>query len=818
MRIVFVLFLVLLICRANAQSAFVSVKDTFPVYGTEGKSSDFFKKKYLHNDLVHYLDNVNDFVTYESETTGSFNLPDMYIFSVGGNSFRWNKYYLDGFRTDSRFFAGSSLYQPDMHTHSLNLNYYNSTLHFSTDSTINNTVSVRYNVGGLGGISPYTKDLINLFHQTASERLYDEAAQTYSPVDYRAQMKAAGSIALNYTIKSGNKYLLQQFSADFGTRMLLDFDQSGVSDFYPEKFSRIQLNGDLPFSGKLFDHTHYILNSRYRDHLYSEFYYAKDETARQNSFSASIYGTKQNSKMQYTSGITFATHSILHNDLEFNRNIVDQDGEAFEPWYPDGRINEFTHALSFRKDIAKNLVLVVDNYNSLIRFTPTNSSFQNAVYAENDNLSFVPLYIYQWNSKAFTGGLLENLVGLQTQKELTQKLTLRADVAATLDGMLVSGNPIVRPNWEAQVGFHFHPVKWFSMELNFSKKRVSYNFEDMRYMSGNYLNGDIYYWNDLNNDHTYQANEKSVYFTSAGGKYHSYAKGMKQPSYFIADIPLYFRFGKHSEFSLLNSFRKYYNNPITLFDTDAENNGFYADVNGKSIFIMNNGEKNYVVSNSPASYMGTDGPFDFLTNSPFYAGSTMKYKYESERFLFSFSWTSYEMAGISTLGNGPLHNNVGALSETTANPNLNYKLIGRLDQDRAYVARIHTAWKTNEHLKFSLTGKFKDGQPFTSFGTYVHKNADDNQIALWSLRTKGINVFDGDFGSRKDAFFNIDFTTSYQTKVAGCSVELQLMLYNLYDFGTELTEFTFIPQGEDGRYALSLNIPRGCMFTTKISW
>ena len=103
-------------------------KDSLPNNGIEKKSSSFFRDRYQYNDLVHYLDNLNDFVTYESETTGQFNMPDPLIFSIAGNSYRWNKYYLDGFRLDSRFNSGSNNYMPDMYNHSLSLDYYKSVM------------------------------------------------------------------------------------------------------------------------------------------------------------------------------------------------------------------------------------------------------------------------------------------------------------------------------------------------------------------------------------------------------------------------------------------------------------------------------------------------------------------------------------------------------------------------------------------------------------------------------------------------------------------------------------------------------------------
>ena len=114
-----ILIFVLLLVAIIPVSGKKEYRDSVPNFGKELKNSTIFRDYYHYNDFVHYLDNLNDLVTYQSETTGNFNLPDQLIFSVAGNSHRWNKFYLDGFRTDSRFFAGSTFYQPDLYNHSL---------------------------------------------------------------------------------------------------------------------------------------------------------------------------------------------------------------------------------------------------------------------------------------------------------------------------------------------------------------------------------------------------------------------------------------------------------------------------------------------------------------------------------------------------------------------------------------------------------------------------------------------------------------------------------------------------------------------------
>lgn len=806
-------------------------KDSLPNNGIEKKSSSFFRDRYQYNDLVHYLDNLNDFVTYESETTGQFNMPDPLIFSIAGNSYRWNKYYLDGFRLDSRFNSGSNNYMPDMYNHSLSLDYYKSVMNYTTDKVTPNSAAIRFNVGGLGGISPYTEDMVRWFHKTASDRLYTLYDGKYPLPDYRAKMRGAGSLFLNYGVESNGRKYAQQLYADFGTRMLVDFDQNGISDYYPESFSKVQLNGEIPVVlASLFDKTNYIANFQQRDHMNNEYYFGKSETAKNDEYNISLYGSRTTEDMNYTSGLTFGTNVVRHNNLNFSRNLVDQDGEGFEPWYPDGSTTELSHAFNFTKHLTSALDLNIDTYNSLMHFSPSASVFHNQLYAQGtdsaaSNLTaYKSLYVYDWTTHAFTSGLLENTVGLKTQKVLSKGVTMRASVDLTLDGMLIAdGKSMIRPNWQGQLAFDIRPVEWdwFAMELNISRNRVSFNYDDVKYLSSDYLNANVYYWNDTNGDKKFQDSEKGAYFNQTGGKYHTAAKGLKQTSYWVVDLPLYFKIDEHHEISLLNTYKKYYDCWTTRFDTNnADDYMNHAAVDGKEIYYFkDNAQPNYVLDHYPKTSAYMEHPetsFNFLTNTPFYFSSTWKYQYTSENFLFSFSWCSYVQCGISTLGNGPLHNNMNVYSETTANPNIEYKLIGRLNQERAYIARILGSYKFNQHFSMSVVGKFKDGQAFTSYSTQFFGDDKRTQVAMWADHTKGINPYNLEFGSRKDAFFNIDLSATYKGKLMNHNYEVQAMVYNLYDFGTELLEYTFEPNPRhEGRVAMSMNIPRGLMLTGK---
>lgn len=777
--------------------------------GNDSVSSAFFRDQYLHNNFAHYLDNYSDLVTYQTETTGDFQLPDLQLFSISGNSYQWNKYYLNGFRVDNRFFPGNSYYTPDLYNHNLIIDSYDTQLLFESDLKIDNSFSFRYNIGGLGGISPLTEELVNLYHPTASQRLY-------KPIEYRRNMKQAGSVYLNYNIKSNKQNYTQQLYVDFGTRNLVGFDFGGINSYYPEDFFRLQLNGALPLKvGELFDEINYLINTSSRQNLFTEVNFARNESAQYQNHQASIYGSATKDDLQYTTGITSSIHSLRHNDINFSRNLIDQDGEAFEPWYPDGSTLELSHSIFLKKQLKQHLSFEFDGYNSLLKFTPFVNDFIQSAYVENINFPYHSLYAYKWSSKQFASGLFENSLRLNFDKQVNQNWQIIANADATLDGMVLKQKTMIKANWQAQLNFLYQPNNHFSLALNFGRKRIAFNYDHIRFFSNDYLNGEVNYWVDANNDKLFQSDEMDELLTTTGGLYHGIQNGLKQPAYFIFEFPLEYTLGKH-KFSMFNTYKKYSNQWTVQFEGAAEDFGDFSQVNYQPIYFLNNGPAYYEVQHYPEEYFSEATFLRMASNSPYYLSNTVKYAFNSEKITFSVAWTSYILTGVSALGNGPLQNNLGVLSESSANPNSRYKLIGRLDQDRALAARILLAYQINNEWKIALSGKFKDGQPFTNFNTALQTNEkNQQQLAIWNKRTKGINPFTHEFGSRDDAFFNTEIRISYSNRIGNMPFDIQLMAYNIYDFGTELVEYSFQPDETNSRYAMELNIPRGLICTAK---
>ncbi len=780
--------------------------EAFPTFGVDSVSSEFFREWYQSGDLRHYLDNYSDYVTYEAETTGEWGLPEQMVFSINGNSYRWNRLYLNGFRIDSRFQSGSTWYQLNMQEQSLFLNQHRGTIDFVTDSLRASKVWLSNNMGGLRGINPSTQWLINLFHQTASQR--NQKGNDLSSRDY---IKGAFQGEVTYGIPYQGKRLYQHAYANWGQRYINTFDQRGITGQYLAPYYKVQLDGELPLpKNSVIDRLNYYVIYQQRSDLYSEFMFSEQEVATQKTHSAALYGTfRTDDRSTLTTGLSYGLNNVRHNSPVF-RNLVDQDGEGFEPWYADGKHNEINWAVNYRYQIRPWLHLHLDSYNSLMLFKPADYQLRSTTYMQdfNDHMAYAYSTI-EWTSSAFAGGLLENQLTLEARHRFNNIVELQGQLAATFDGIILREHSVVSPNYEMMVGLHLTPAKWFTMDVTLGNFRCRYSYEDMLYLSPDYLNGVV----------SYSPNgvPLDVYKTT-GGAYHTPAKGLQQSSYALLDVPFRFNWdgpNTHHEFSLLTSFRLYYNQWTTQFAGSPNDYGYYDE----GIYYYDTRQANYQVVNMQNSDLF---PEHVLINNPFWLSNVAKYSLQSKHVFFSISWQSYWLTGVSALGNGPLQNNLNALSESTANPNIllnqenpgQYRMLGRLDQDRSFIARMQLGWNINDHWSLSVTGKFKDGTPFSSFA-YARSGS---QIALYNVTTKGINLIDNHFGRRKDAFFNFDIHARYRTLIKGVPFAVEATCYNVYDFGTELVEYTFESQLTGGlqRRALQLNIPRGVILSLTV--
>ena len=783
---------------ATAICPFVTAQDTLSV--------DFFNEWYHQGNLVHYLEGVNDHIVYQDVHVGQWSEGNQLIFSIDGNSYRQNRFYLNGFRTNSRFQTGSTPYRPDLQQHQMVVDPRSSSLSFTDDPSTSDYAKVSFNHGGIGGINKLSEEIVRLMHGSGSDDLYKQNSLTA-----RQRVRAAGTVDIAKTLtgKDGTTYR-QHLSADFRQREFPNYNQDGLIDdkpLYDATSFDLRMDGFIP-SGSFLDRLGYLVNVSRYDNYGAEFYLNPEETVKLDTYGASVYAKKNG----FTGGFTWASSLARHHNLEFRRNVIDQDGESLYPYSPDGNTHELSVPVNWKRNLMPGLDLKFDSYNSLILFSPTQTSFSNDVYMRHTAApAETYLYKYQWQSNAFTGGILENTIGITAKNCLTRKLSFYAEVDLTLDGILLNGKSKVSPGFQSAASLDWQPAQWFQTGLHLSYDRIPYNIETLRYFSNDYLNGTAYY-------------EGTVVGTS-GGMYHNYADNLRQPAYLTLEIPVLFRFRSQSgvhEVMLNQVVRKYYNTWITSFVGGAHNAGHWED----GVWYQDNGTKEYVVDNFPSELMGPG----FITRTPFYVSQLTRYTYTGQRFMCMVSWQSMMGAAPTALGFGPETNDYLCLNESTANPNTftviqdagnKYQAWGRVDQDKAYVFRTYFAYNISKSIQCGLNFKWTDGQPFSYFNTFVKSDGNSGeQVQIIPVTTRGINPIDNNFGCRESGIFNFDLHIRGQWQMNGRDMSLNLMCYNINDFGNVLMEYAF-PQGARGRVSrghnLSLTVPRGLLLTYTIS-
>ena len=792
--------------------------EAFPSFGVDTTSSAFFRNWYQTTDLGHYLDNCNDYVVYETETTGEWNLGDRNVFSIAGNSFKNTKYRLNGMRIDSRSMPGHTMVHTQMDRVALALDYHDGELSFTDDYYQRQQIRLTGNAGNLGGISPGTRQLINLFHSSGEERTMDSR-----PVDMRNHILGAGTLEAAFRIGSYNQHAY----VNYGQRAITAFDPTGISGMRNSEYYTAQLDGGLPLESAIARLNYFVVTQGRTDYG-SEFLYNANEQATMRAYQAGLYSTvyPDHDKTKVVVGLNYELQDLRHNERSFSRNLLDQDGEAFDPWYADGRLHSINLSVQYDQKLLPWLRVHAEGYNSLLHFHPTATAWTNDIYMQSiADASPTPLYTYYWTSNAFTAGILENEALVIAEKNLAKGLEFYAHAGVSLDGILLGhGQSVVTPNWLAKVAIDYSPVWWFRFGVSVSHHRMSYTWDDVRYLSSDYMNGEIRY-------------ADNTLLATTGGAYHKADRNlwMHQPSYAVLDLPIQFTFGKSRRHSiaLLNSIRKYYNQWFTTFTDGVDANLQKVD----DFYYMREGEKNYTVTTQPLNLMSST----VGGRTPYYMSNLVKYTYTGKKWYVLVSWQSYLMSGLSTMGNGPLHNNIGVLAESSANPN-SYKVLRegdkpyqgncRLNQDKSFIFRMQVTYNACKYFSIGFNGKFKDGQSFSTFTATPAVTNGHQQVALVYSDAKGINMANSTFGKREDAFFNLELRATGRWWANGVPMSLEVMCYNIYDFGTALTEYTFddyvhptypawtvdrgIPSMKDSRTSMSLCIPRGLLFTFRV--
>ncbi len=815
-----IFFILLFISVLNIHCSWSQTSDSLSFPSRKYANEAFFEKWYLHSDFEHFIDNYFDFTIHQIETTGDFSQPTPYTFSIMGGSYKWNQYYFNDFKINDMYFPGSALHKPYLFDNNVEIDIYNSAIHFSSSSVNQQKALIQWNHGTLGDKLSNSDKIINKVtgHVSPYQRLYG------TPIEYRKRVEDNVLLMLHNIIPTKYGDLYQSIYVNKGQHKLTGFDYKGINSYFPENYMQFHVDGNMPvISKKLFDYNGYLFTYLERDQLFSEYYYGENETAKLKSINLSLYGSRNE---QYTSGINLSFKNILHNTPNFSRNFIDIDGEGLEPWYADGNAMELSFNHKHQKKINTFFSIRAELSNGLMLFNPKQNTSSNTVYYQPSDTIYKSLYYTEWQHNSFTSALFDNAIGVEFEKKFLSFIAVKANLDLTLDGFSVTGNTFLKPSWQFALDVAFRVLPRVKVTVLTGKKQIPFDADYIRFFSPDYMNGITYYWQDANGDRKFQADEKGEMFTTTGGKYHAISNDIRQPYEIYLDVPIEIRAGKRSLFTITGQYRQFRDLWGITYDKAAANYGYTINdtINMyradpaivKPIYFLNNGEVNYTAVNNYTALMkaGTNNASD-LFNNPFYAGMNFKYEYQGRKLYLSASITAYMLVGFGSMGNGVLHNNVSVLSESMANPNSYFNYTGRLDADRSYIGRLLVSYNINRHLTMAFQYKYKDGQSFNSFGV---KNSTDNtgnsQIAIWNDNVKGDNPFTGQTSRREDCFYNTEIRTKYTFFIKNKALDINLTVYNLLDLGFQLAEATFEPITDEGhRKAIDIQIPRGFMLS-----
>jgi hypothetical protein len=228
----------------------------------------------------------------------------------------------------------------------------------------------------------------------------------------------------------------------------------------------------------------------------------------------------------------------------------------------------------------------------------------------------------------------------------------------------------------------------------------------------------------------------------------------------------------------------------------AEHYGFYEEVQGQRLFFFDRPYQEFVLENKHNRDM-----------DPIYRGIRLSIVGHRENvWRFSFSFLANIGMGQTAFGNGASSNDFALLAESQANPNSWINGYGRVDGDRGYVAKCHYGRYLTPDLYLGLSFKYRDGTPFAFINTVERHD----QIVLTYDTIKAEDEKGVKGGPREDYVSDVSLQLTYDFSLFDKEAQLSLSIFNLFDAGSELSEYVF-SGGE--RDSVELQIPRSLRLT-----
>ncbi len=813
------------------------INKAVPLYnGPTTFSEDFFDKFLLVNSFESLIETYYEPAYNQLLSTGDFSFPDNYVFSFLGNSWLWNKYYWNGVAITDSFFSGKTYHKLPIIGNELVLDPITGS--FSQNTKINkNILYGDLTIGGLGQHVPFYNFFFDTYTQQSPQVTSNPPSVTKNvPFAFKSFYRkifplSASPLSVDsadYEASDQANLYISDIFVNIQARDFLTFDHNGYTgDTARESNVNLSWNNEIYLDQGLLG---WIFSFQNRGNLFSEFYYSPEESANYNQLALTFY-YQQELLLEQNYSLTLAAKSIKQNGSFINRNLFDITGEGLNPFYPSINTLEITQNtdLNYSFDILyQDFLKIASSLNNNYTFIdPLRRNYTSATHFRPPDLNdALALYVSNWESGQVNYLLYDNSIALLLNEVKGEKFQIEGSLGLDVDGFsVINEENLLRLSPSFILAMNILNDRWNFLRIEVGRVNIPFDSQYTTFLADNYHSAENYVWNDANNDLVYSAGEaSSTLHSTTGSKYHSISEDFSQPHYYYIDVPYNHNF--HTSNDIL---------PFVLFGTSLHyrifkdqawvrpasgNQGSYEEVDGQSVYFPAYGEKNYVIENLSSSLF-PESNRNWFNDSPMYLGASIKLALEGINFFFSVSFTAYLINGITSLGNGPLHNSLGIISELQGDPNQDFRSLGRLDPDRSYIGKILLNYWPTDDFVVTANLKYQDGQPIGKWGYHLNSNAGETSLAFLRENVSGDNLFlyNGEFGTREDALWIFDLKflflfTVYEEQ----DLSLYVNFYNLLDVGRSLLEYTFFKPNEENRDVIEIQIPRGIQIGLKLRY
>jgi hypothetical protein len=696
-------------------------------------------------------------------------------FTVVGDSALWSTWRLDDFNLTDPLHDGAAAFKvPWLFLSEVELRHAESARHVFGGGVRLGTAPragrparqarVSFGIGGVGGTVPGA-EAISSFFTTAHAR--NRAVQ---PEEDRRRFLGRLQAGLLDESIVGGFVVRSAIEVDGAVRRhqsfpLADRAQAGMP--FDERTLRVSGITEVAPRDRAFRLTA-LAEYRFRDNLFAERRFSRDETLQQSSGGALVgfaWGA-------FRAALTFKHEGLAPARPGFSREVLDVDGEGSFPFVPTGAMNSTRLELSHR---------VHDVY----AVSDTRLLAWSGSPARVHPLTFDGSQVGAW---ALASRPTVTVIGSQRlgyQRTFVWKaFELAVDGYGVVNHASAHGSDgLAFPDVGAEAQGVLTVTPWFQPFLSVGKTPIGVPSQTALTLTPGHLSA-------------VQRTADGRFVQRLGGDVTRVDPRLQGPSLYSASFGFTSRLGRAWKVTLQGIAKAWHG--LSRLRFDGEPPGSFDE---DGFFFFDGGPTRYRLVNDP------------FRETPFGGQAQLEIaRLPDEHGFFSFGFSAANFFGHAPFGNGAYGNDIGLVDWLGANPNATYRSLSNTDADRAFVLKAIGGRRWFGRLWTTFAVFFKDGQPFGFYDARLK----DGQVAFRRNSNRGSAMMIGSplIGWREDFQVELDVRVSYDVALtAGWTLRASLICANLFDLGNEVSERHGPPFD---RSTLELQLPRSLGLTVEL--